>query len=531
MSEVEATCEDGKSAQDEPVVAACVSAEADGRLSPPAPFGDDQEGNYAEDVDYNSTHGSSNDGEGSNDDSDSIEDDGDEPEALEMSVEEFFEDMLESVGAAEDDDGEHKDDDNDESKILESPLVDAATCKEMCGYLRANGDAAFLRKYVFPPSARLDDDNHVEIHEDTLRKVLYALGLRLPRVLATLNEDALVMLLQHAMARERTRREPLSTCTTLADVAKLLSTRCNIVVLTGAGISTSLGIPDFRSDKGIYSRLAAMGLTEPQEVFDLRMFREDPRVFYTFSKDIVPNTHRFSPTHAFIKLLQDKDKLLTNYTQNIDNLEALAGIDEDKLVQCHGSFAHATCQTCGHRVEGNEIFPDIRRGIVSRCKQLVEGAVVPTRKRKRKSEDEDEEESEDEDEDIVGCCNGVMKPDIIFFGEALPKTFENRLLHHDVAVCDLLICIGTSLKVAPVSEITRVIPPDVPQVYISRTPCTHIQFDVSLLGDCDDIVQVLCEMADGFGGPDALKHEAATGFSGEVIEEAVRVYRFERGEE
>lgn len=61
----------------------------------------------------------------------------------------------------------------------------------------------------------------------------------------------------------------------------------------------------------------------------------------------------------------------------------------------------------------------------------------------------------------------------------------------DVTKCDLLICIGTSLKVAPVSEIIGVLPASIPQIYISKTPVTHIEFDVMLLGSCDDIIRDL----------------------------------------
>ena len=64
------------------------------------------------------------------------------------------------------------------------------------------------------------------------------------------------------------------------------------------------------------------------------------------------------------------------------------------------------------------------------------------------------------------------QPDITFFGEKLPASFHDRLVEHDRDKCDLLICIGTSLKVAPVSEIISFLPPDVPQIYISKTVST-----------------------------------------------------------
>ncbi|KAK9245517.1 DHS-like NAD/FAD-binding domain-containing protein [Lipomyces tetrasporus] len=386
-------------------------------------------------------------------------------------------------------------------------------------YLRAHGEQKFLLKYLFS-----DDASATDTSESNIREVLYALGIRSSVVLESFDEAAMVQLLQLAITRELSRRIPLDNVTTLDDAISLIKNAKNIVLLTGAGISTSLGIPDFRSDSGIYKRLEAMGLSEPQEVFDLHVFREDPSIFYTFSKEILPTVTRFSPTHAFIKLIQDNDKLLTNYTQNIDNLESHAGILKDKLVQCHGSFAFATCQNCGHKVPGDELFADIRMGVVSRCKQAASADLVQSRKRKRASDDDDDDE---QDAQEVDQCNGVMKPDITFFGEALPKTFETRLLGQDIDNCDLLICIGTSLKVAPVSEIIRVLPSHIPQIYISRTPCTHAEFDVSLLGNCDDVVEYICkELGEGW----ELTHEmiAENAFNGEVAKTADRTYTFTR---
>ena len=111
-------------------------------------------------------------------------------------------------------------------------------------------------------------------------------------------------------------------------------------------------------------------------------------------------------------------------------------------------------------------------------------------KKKRK---EYEDSSSNEDDDIAVA--GVMKPDITFFGEDLPDIFGQRLLHHDRDLVDLVLVIGTSLKVAPVSEVVGVIPANVPQIYISREPCSHVNFDIDLLGDCDTVVTELCKRA------------------------------------
>jgi len=287
----------------------------------------------------------------------------------------------------------------------------------------------------------------------------------------------------------------------------LLKKSKNIIVITGAGISTSLGIPDFRSkDIGLYTALQELGRSDPQEVFDIELFRREPDIFYSIAKRILPETTRFSPTHSFIRLLQDKGKLLTNYSQNIDNIEAAAGVRSEKLIQCHGSFATATCQKCRAQVPGEDIFDDIKNSRIPQCQACVTdlAARKPPIKRKRSSNgslkkktkrwDGQDESSEDESTyDIPEP--GIMKPDITFFGEPLSDTFHDRLSKHDKERVDLVIVIGTSLKVAPVSEIIPYLAPHIPQMYISREPVKHIDFDIDLLGDCDVVVAELCRRA------------------------------------
>lgn len=255
-------------------------------------------------------------------------------------------------------------------------------------------------------------------------------------------------------------------------------------------------------------------------MFDITVFRQDPSIFYSVARDILPSTERFSPTHAFIALLQEKGKLLTNYSQNIDNLEAKAGIRPDKLVQCHGSFATASCVKCGHRVPGETIFPAMKAGEIPRCRKCAQGSRTTNNSRKRKagsSRDSserrvrrrpggaagdagddaygsDSDSEPDQYAPVNGAC-GVLKPDIIFFGEPLPDEFSRRLTEHDRDRVDLVIVIGTSLKVAPVSEVVPYLPPHIPQIYISRTPVSHVNFDIDLLGDCDVVVAELCRRA------------------------------------
>lgn len=101
-------------------------------------------------------------------------------------------------------------------------------------------------------------------------------------------------------------------------------------------------------------------------MFDSSYFRQDPRPFFKFAKEIYPG--RFSPSasHKFIKALESHGRLLRNYTQNIDTLERAAGIN--RVIECHGSFAQATCTRCQHTVDAEDIREDIFEQRIPVCK-------------------------------------------------------------------------------------------------------------------------------------------------------------------
>ena len=106
-----------------------------------------------------------------------------------------------------------------------------------------------------------------------------------------------------------------------------------VVILTGAGISVSAGIPDFRSPgSGIYANLQKYKLERPEDLVTLKYFLEKPEVFYAFSKEFDLEKYQPTPTHHFLRLMDQKGLLNINLTQNIDNLEEKAGLDPDKLV-------------------------------------------------------------------------------------------------------------------------------------------------------------------------------------------------------
>uniref|UniRef100_A0A224XMH2 protein acetyllysine N-acetyltransferase n=1 Tax=Panstrongylus lignarius TaxID=156445 RepID=A0A224XMH2_9HEMI len=277
---------------------------------------------------------------------------------------------------------------------------------------------------------------------------------------------------------EPPKRNRLAKTTSLEDVIQLLQTCSKIIVLTGAGVSVSCGIPDFRSKDGVYARLAVdfPNLPDPQAMFDINYFRQDPRPFFKFAKEIYPGQFKPSPCHRFIKMLEKQKKLLRNYTQNIDTLEKVAEIEN--VVECHGSFATATCTRCGHKVTCDDIKKDVFNQSIPFCTQCGKS---------------DEQTNTEEG---VLRDRGIMKPDIVFFGEGLPERFHDAMAF-DKDKCDLLIVIGSSLKVRPVALIPSSLPSHVPQVLINRERLPHMNFDVELLGDSDVVVDHLCRILGG----------------------------------
>ncbi|XP_034537722.1 NAD-dependent protein deacetylase sirtuin-1 [Notolabrus celidotus] len=262
------------------------------------------------------------------------------------------------------------------------------------------------------------------------------------------------------------KRKKRKDINTLDDVVRLLHESKRILVLTGAGVSVSCGIPDFRSRDGIYARLAVdfPDLPDPQAMFDIEYFRRDPRPFFKFAKEIYPGQFQPSPCHLFISMLDKQGKLLRNYTQNIDTLEQVAGVQ--RIIQCHGSFATASCLVCKQKVDCEAIREDIFNQVVPHCSRCPD---IPL---------------------------AIMKPDIVFFGENLPEVFH-RAMKQDKDEVDLLIVIGSSLKVRPVALIPNSIPHEVPQILINREQLPHLNFDVELLGDCDVIVNEICHRLGG----------------------------------
>jgi len=243
----------------------------------------------------------------------------------------------------------------------------------------------------------------------------------------------------------------------------------NIVVLSGAGISTNANIPDFRSPgTGLYSRLSKYNLPSPQSIFDIVYYRHNPNPFCHIAKEHYTKDYKPTLTHYFIRLLADRGMLLRNFTQNIDGLEEKAGLPEKYLIYAHGTYKTAHCV-------GNELG----RGCGKEYSQeWFKDKMVKMKK------------------PICPVCRGYVKPDIVFFGEELPISFWFGL-QDDIPKCDLLIVMGTSLQVQPFASVPNQVNLNVPRLLINKMAVGPFkEFDLLkkksqnrdyvYLGNCDE---------------------------------------------
>ena len=204
---------------------------------------------------------------------------------------------------------------------------------------------------------------------------------------------------------------------TLAEkAADLILAARRVVVFTGAGVSTESGLPDFRSPGGIWDRFDPDDFTYQKFVSRPQTRRLWWQLIYegSLSTEIKPN-----PAHHAIAELARLGKLDAVITQNIDNLHQTAGVPDEKVFELHGNLKWAVCLGCGQRYP----FEQIKS-------KLAEGEEVPK----------------------CQVCAGILKPNIVFFGEMLPEgVFEAAVQRAENA--DLFMVIGSTLIVYPAAEI------------------------------------------------------------------------------
>jgi NAD-dependent SIR2 family protein deacetylase len=174
----------------------------------------------------------------------------------------------------------------------------------------------------------------------------------------------------------------------------------------------------------------------PESVFDLAYFRTNPAPFRKVAAELwLDDAAGPSPTqaHRLIAHLHASGKLLRCYTQNIDGLERKAGVPGDALVEAHGGFHTSSCIDCKRAHDSERVRADVLRDVATKC----------------------------------DGCGGLVKPDIVFFGENLGQRFAD--MHaQDLAAADALIIMGTSLQVAPFSTLPSMVSPTCPRLLINR---------------------------------------------------------------
>ena len=199
-------------------------------------------------------------------------------------------------------------------------------------------------------------------------------------------------------------------------LAQLIIESKKIVVFTGAGISTESGIPDFRSPGGIWSRY------DPED-FTIQKFLSGPtarrNIWKMSTESGLLTAAEPNSAHYAIAKLYHLGKLDCVITQNIDNLHQKAGVPDDKVLELHGNMEWVVCLSCRRRFPMPEVVQRIREGLgVPDCPD----------------------------------CHGILKPDAVFFGEALPQeTFQEAVRRS--RNCDFYIIIGSTLVIYPAAYI------------------------------------------------------------------------------
>lgn len=363
---------------------------------------------------------------------------------------------------------------------------------------------------VAPILAAVNTHDHLRQDLDALASLCHAV-YAIVEAKADEDHDFCLERFQRACVRKGLPRSPsahtapdnMPPIPSIRRVADAIANASSIVVLVGAGVSVSSGIPDFRSEGGLYdlvSREPDFDLGDAQVVFDLKEFYSNPETFFRIAKHLMPSASTLpSRTHNFIATLQAQQKLRRVYSQNIDGLEQKAGIAQENLVLCHGSFLSATCThvSCKTSVPASCIENDVQKGTIPYCDQCVQRQQSQSRKRKRRrvqkstgnGRRDDWVSDSDNDTDSDNDQVGIMKPDIVFFGESLPSRVKH-CLELDVPQADLVLVFGSSLKVKPVSLIPAMFHPSVPQFLINRESVSR-PFHIELIGDCDSISDTL----------------------------------------
>jgi len=203
-----------------------------------------------------------------------------------------------------------------------------------------------------------------------------------------------------------------------SELVQVLKSVKEMVVFTGAGISTESGIPDFRSPGGIWSRY------KPVQFQDFLNSEAARHRYWTYKKETYPDFALAKPNAGHYALVEmgKKGKIGTIITQNIDGLHQEAGNDPDKILELHGTERWVKCLGCNAKYSRHEIQDRLDAG-----------------------------------EDIPLCdhCGGLLKPATISFGQSLPQKVL-KIAFDESEKCEAFLVIGSSLQVQPAASLPQI---------------------------------------------------------------------------
>lgn len=197
------------------------------------------------------------------------------------------------------------------------------------------------------------------------------------------------------------------------EICRLVNTARRIVAFTGAGISAESGIPTYRGKGGMWTKY------DPDKYASIDFFNRDPSYYWNFFKDVrfpLLKKAKPNPAHYTLAQLEETGKLACIITQNIDGLHQMAGSKD--VIELHGNTRVIRCISCSRKYDMDDAFAMLQEELPPHCKD----------------------------------CSNVLRPDVVFFGESLPKERLERAFA-EACSCDLLLAIGSSLVVYPAAHI------------------------------------------------------------------------------
>lgn len=245
---------------------------------------------------------------------------------------------------------------------------------------------------------------------------------------------------------------------TVARAIELIRQAKSVVALTGAGISTPSGIPDFRSpDSGVWDQV------DPMEVASIYALRHNPAAFFNWLRPLATTILKAqpNPAHYALASLEANGRLRSIITQNIDLLHSLAG--SKTVYEVHGSLRQATCLGCQDKVDGQPLL-----------QALVATGEMPH---------------------CVNCGH-LLKPNVILFGELMPA-LPMYLAQQAARECDLMLVAGSSLEVAPAGDLPMVAKQAGAKLIIVNLGPTHMDRQADLVFR-EDVAELLPQLAASF---------------------------------